>query len=146
MMNLFQAAAAAALFATPVPTHAPLHQLRGPRADQIEYQGDPADSLFKAARKARDASDLRRAANIYQSIGVYLGYSIAHYAEFYDFAHLLVLGRVTSGAGGEIIVDTARKILAKQFPELRIQLHLPDEKEKRHGQAIAAASLPVLAK
>ena len=87
-----------------------------------------------------------RAAKIYQTIGIYLGYSIAHYAEFYDFEHLLVLGRVTSGQGGEIIVDTARKVLADEFPELRIQLHLPDEKEKRHGQAIAAASLPVIAK
>lgn len=87
-----------------------------------------------------------RAAKIYQTIGVYLGYSMAHYAEFYDFEHLLVLGRVTSGSGGEIIVGTARKILGNEFPELRIQLHLPDEKEKRHGQAIAAASLPVIVK
>ena len=74
------------------------------------------------------------------------GYSMAHYAEFYDFEHLLVLGRVTSGSGGEIIVGTAREVLATEFPELRIQLHLPDEKEKRHGQAIAAASLPVVVK
>ena len=87
-----------------------------------------------------------RAWKIYQTIGVYLGYSMAHYAEFYDFEHLLVLGRVTSGSGGEIIVGTARKVLANEFPELRIQLHLPDEKEKRHGQAIAAASLPVIVK
>ena len=90
--------------------------------------------------------DLERAWKIYQTIGVYLGYSTAHYAEFYDFEHLLVLGRVTSGSGGEIIVGTARKVLANEFPELRIQLHLPDEKEKRHGQAIAAASLPVIVK
>ena len=85
-----------------------------------------------------------RAARIYQTIGVYLGYSIAHYAEFYDFRHLLVLGRVMSGRGGEIIVDTAEKVLRSEFPELRIELHLPDEKEKRHGQAVAAASLPLI--
>lgn len=85
-----------------------------------------------------------RAARIYQTIGVYLGYTIAHYAEFYEFQHLLVLGRVTTGQGGTVIVENARSVLAKHFPELRIQLHLPDEKEKRHGQAVAAASLPLI--
>ncbi len=87
-----------------------------------------------------------RAAKIYQTIGIYLGYSIAHYAEFYDLKHLLVLGRVTSGKGGEIILDHARQVLREEFPELAeaIALHTPDEKEKRHGQAMAAASLPVI--
>jgi len=86
----------------------------------------------------------QRAMKIYQSIGVYLGYSVAHYAEFYDFRHLLVLGRVMSGRGGEVIVDTAKKVLGSEFAELEIQLHVPDEKDKRHGQAVAAASLPVI--
>ena len=85
-----------------------------------------------------------RAANIYQTIGVYLGYTVAHYAEFYDFRHLLVLGRVTTGEGGTVIVKQAAAILRNEFPEVSVELHLPDEKEKRHGQAIAAASLPVL--
>jgi predicted NBD/HSP70 family sugar kinase len=85
-----------------------------------------------------------RAAKIYETIGVYLGYAVAHYREFYDFGHLLVLGRVTTGQGGTMIVDHARKVLAAEFPELQVKLHLPDEKEKRHGQAIAAASLPLI--
>jgi len=86
-----------------------------------------------------------RAARIYQTIGVYLGYAVAQYAEFYDFRHLLILGRVTTGAGGDIILSRAREVLEKEFGELssRLALHTPDEKEKRHGQAIAAASLPV---
>jgi predicted NBD/HSP70 family sugar kinase len=89
-----------------------------------------------------------RAANIYQTIGTYLGYAAAHYAEFYQIRHLLILGRVTTGAGGETIVKQARQVLAGEFPELagQVAFHMPDEKEKRHGQAMAAASLPVTTK
>ena len=94
--------------------------------------------------QSRMARGDERAAKIYDTIGIYLGYTIAHYREFYDFSQLLVLGRVTTGHGGQIIVDGARKVLADEFPELRVELHLPDEKEKRHGQAIAAASLPLI--
>jgi hypothetical protein len=59
---------------------------------------------------------------------------------------VLVLGRVTSGPGGDVIVETAREVLAREFPDLpaRVRFHMPDEKDKRHGQAIAAASLPAL--
>ena len=42
-----------------------------------------------------------RAGQIYDSVGSYLGYSIGHYADFYDLKHVLVMGRVTSGPGGE---------------------------------------------
>jgi len=85
-----------------------------------------------------------RAAAIYRTIGVYLGYTLAHYAEFYDFSHLLILGRVTSGAGGNVINQEARKVMKSEFPDLSVTFHIPDEKEKRHGQAMAAASLPVI--
>jgi predicted NBD/HSP70 family sugar kinase len=85
-----------------------------------------------------------RAARIYETIGVYLGYAIAHYSDFYDFRHLLLLGRVTTGEGGNIIVEKAKAVLAAEFPELKIAIHMPDEKEKRHGQAMAAARLPVI--
>lgn len=86
----------------------------------------------------------RRAHDVYQTLGVYLGYALAHFADFYDFRHVLVLGRVTSGAGGDLMLEIARQLLADEFPALaeRIALHIPDEKQKRHGQAIAAASLP----
>lgn len=85
-----------------------------------------------------------RAKGIFQTIGVYLGYGIAHYADFYDFQHLLILGRVTSGEAGNVIVQNAEHVLQREFPELKISFHMPDEKEKRHGQAIAAASLPLI--
>ena len=85
-----------------------------------------------------------RAHSIYESIGVYLGYSVAWFARWYEIDNLLILGRVTSGAGGEIIIDTASEVVRDEFPELadRLRLKTPDEKFKRHGQAIAAASLP----
>ena len=85
-----------------------------------------------------------RARQIYQTIGTYLGYGVAHFSAFYDLQHVLVLGRVTSGPGGDDIVDGARGVLEAEFPELgrQIAFHVPDEHDKRHGQAIAAASLP----
>ena len=96
-----------------------------------------------AVQQAMAAGD-ERAEAIYETIGVYLGYTIAHYAEFYPFRNLLLLGRVTTGAGGGLIVQRAETVLREEFPELAIRIHMPDEKEKRHGQAMAAASLPVV--
>jgi len=85
-----------------------------------------------------------RANRIYETIGVYLGYSIAWFSRWYEIDDLLTLGRVTSGVGGEIIIDAASQVVEKEFPELagRVRMTTPDEKFKRHGQAIAAASLP----
>lgn len=85
-----------------------------------------------------------RAASIYETIGCHFGYAIAHYAEFYEIENLLILGRVTSGEGGQMIIDEAETVLAREFADLRIKLVVPDEKTKRHGQAVAAASLPPL--
>ena len=89
-----------------------------------------------------------RATKIYETVGVYLGYTIPHYAEFYDFQHVLILGRVTTGEGGNIILMKARAVLEAEFPEMatRIQLHVPDETTRRVGQAAAAASLPALSR
>lgn len=85
-----------------------------------------------------------RAAKVYETIGIYLGYALAHYEGFYDFNDVLILGRVTTGKGGDIVVDKAREVLELEFPELaaKMALHVPDEKSRRVGQAVAAASLP----
>lgn len=87
-----------------------------------------------------------RAAAIYRSIGVCFGYAVAHYADFYEIRKLLILGRVTSGEGGEIMIAEARKVLETEFPALakQIEFRTPDEQFKRHGQAVIAASLPAL--
>lgn len=113
----------------------------------IEFASDVTlpDRLIEVQQlmKAGDS----RARKIYESLGVWFGYSVAHYAEFYEIRNLLVLGRVTSGDGGEILIETAGKVLADEFPEIgeQVQFRRPDEKFKRHGQAVAAASLPDLA-
>ena len=85
-----------------------------------------------------------RALQVYEAIGIAFGYAIAHFASFYDIQCLLIMGRVTSGKGGDVIIERARSVLADEFPELRIDLVVPSEKDKRHGQAVAAASLPSL--
>jgi predicted NBD/HSP70 family sugar kinase len=105
----------------------------------------PLPEKLKRVQQLMESDDLR-ARRIYETIGVYLGYTIALYADFYDFTKLLILGRVTTGEGGAIIVKTAEDVLKSEFPGLadRIGIHVPDERDKRHGQAIAAASLPAL--
>jgi predicted NBD/HSP70 family sugar kinase len=89
-----------------------------------------------------------RAAKIYETIGVHLGYALAHYADFYDFLQVLILGRVTTGKGGDIVLEKAKEVLLAEFPEMatKIELRVPDEKSRRVGQAVAAASLPRLKK
>jgi predicted NBD/HSP70 family sugar kinase len=85
-----------------------------------------------------------RARQVYEAIGIALGYALAHFASFYEMSCLLIMGRVTSGQGGTIIIEQAKTVLRDEFPELRIDLVVPSEKDKRHGQAVAAASLPSL--
>jgi predicted NBD/HSP70 family sugar kinase len=105
----------------------------------------PAPEKLKQVQALMAAGDAR-ARKIYQTIGTWLGYAVAHYAEFYDFQHVLILGRVISGPGGDLMAAVAKEVVRVEFPDLaeRILFHVPDEKEKRHGQAIAAASLPKL--
>jgi predicted NBD/HSP70 family sugar kinase len=117
---------------------APLAGLKFPAGMKFAEQLVEVQALMAAS----DA----RARRIYETIGTCFGYAAAHYADFYDIRILLILGRVTSGEGGEIIIRKASEVLRVEFPELaaRIQLRTPDEKDKRHGQAVAAASLPAL--
>lgn len=111
----------------------------------------PNDMPFAAklieVQKLMAAGDAR-AKRVYESIGVFLGYTIAHFADFYEVRNLLVLGRVMTGAGGDIILSIAADVLRDEFPEVAesFRFHVPSEQEKRHGQAVAAASLPRLGK
>lgn len=106
----------------------------------FDFADMPFPEQLIEVQKAMKNGD-ENARKIYQTIGVYFGYAIAHYSDFYEIRNLLVLGRVTSGEGGEIIIEKAREVLAAEFPELDVKLVVPDEKTKRHGQAVAAASL-----
>lgn len=102
--------------------------------------------IVQAAMK--DPQTEPQARLIYETIGVYLGYAIANFTEVYkpyDMKHVLILGRVTSGPGGQVILDKAQTVLEKEFPELaHIKFHTPDERMKRVGQCVAAAALPAL--
>jgi len=104
----------------------------------------PAEKL-KFVQKLLAKGD-SKVVKIFETIGVYLGYAIAHYADFYDLEHILILGRVTSGEGGPIILQKAIQVLQEEFVELfnKISIHLPDESIRRVGQSIAAASLPLV--
>jgi len=110
----------------------------------IEFaEGTPfPEQLIQVQKLMIDGDE--RARKIYETIGTYLGYSVAHYCEFYDIRNMLILGRVTSGDGGEIIIEKAMELLRELFPEIADSLNMrtPSEKDKRLGQAVAAASLP----
>ena len=101
----------------------------------------PAEKLKVIQRLRADDDEL--ACKIYDDMGIYLGYTLAYYAHFYKIKHVLLLGRVTSGKGGEQILNVAKKVLHEEFPEYKnVQILMPDEKSRRVGQSIAAASLP----
>jgi len=143
--------------------HAPVDEWSGDRGTGVHYFSQEAvirlasaagivlDEKQTSAEKLKHVQELMSqgqegARKIFETIGCYMGYSIAYYADFYDVKHVLILGRVTSGEGGDIIREKAEEVLQTEFPELagRIRLHLPDESSRRVGQAIAAASLPAL--
>merc|ERR1711879_29546 len=82
---------------------------------------------------------------LYETVGVYLGYALAQYSEFYAIDHVMILGRVSKGTGGDIMLDMAKKVLSTEFPEYaNIQFHTADDHFKAVGQCIAAAALPTL--
>ena len=85
-----------------------------------------------------------RATAIFETIGAYLAYTVVLYSQFYDLEYLMLLGRVMSGKGGETILQVCCDILADEYPELAAKccVTLPDEKMRRVGQSVAAASLP----
>ena len=87
-------------------------------------------------------ADDPRAAAVYRSIGCYLAHSLAYYYDLYAFETVLLLGRVMSGKGGDILLDTCKAVLAEEYPELPLRLALPDETFRRVGQSAVAASLP----
>jgi len=109
---------------------------------ELDENLSPAEKL-KVVQNLMKQGD-QRAAAIYDTIGAYFGYAIAFYTEFYDIKHVLIMGRVTSGEGGVILLERAQEVLDKEFPELakQITLHIPDENSRRVGQSVAAASLP----
>lgn len=112
----------------------------------IQPPGELTDAEKLLFVQEKLAAGHEGAAKIWQSMGVYLGYALAHYANFYEIKHALILGRCTSGLGGKLILDGARRVHEVEFPELakKISVQLPDEHSRRVGQSIAAASLSAI--
>jgi predicted NBD/HSP70 family sugar kinase len=119
-------------------------RLAGPAGIELPEAVTDAEKLRSVQEKL--ASGHEGAMKIWQSMAVYLGYALAHYADFYDLKHVLLLGRCTSGEGGDLLLQGAGEVLKQEFPQLaeELNIQLPDEKTRRVGQSVAAASLPAL--
>ncbi len=116
-----------------------------PRAGiELEEGLSPAEKL-KVVQGLANGGD-ERACAVYRSIGCYLAHTLSYYNALYGCEDLLLLGRVMSGRGGDILLETCRRVLKDEYPALaeRMQIHLPDEKFRRVGQSAVAASLPAL--
>ena len=111
---------------------------------ELDESLSPADKL-KAVQGHMAEGD-ERAAAIYRSIGVYLAHSLVYYNALYGCKNVLLLGRVMSGKGGELLLESCRRVLADEYPEAAkfINIALPDEKFRRVGQSAVAASLPAV--
>ncbi len=98
---------------------------------------------LKFVQKLMEADDPRAQA-IFETIGAYLAYTTVLYSQFYNIEYMMLLGRVMSGKGGDTILRVCNEILADEYPELykKCSVTLPDEKMRRVGQSVAAASLP----
>ncbi len=114
-----------------------------PRAGiELDETLSPAEKLKVVQSLMEEGSE--QAEKVYRSIGTYLGHTLAYYYELYRCKHVLLLGRVMSGKGGDLILAEAKRVLADEYPECAEKLlpALPDEKARRVGQSVAAASLP----
>jgi len=111
---------------------------------ELDENASPAEKLKVVQNLMKEGDE--RAKKIYETIGVYFGYAVAYYAVFYDIKHVLVMGRVSSGEGGNILLANAQRVIKEEFPELdsKLVIELPDESSRRVGQSIAAASLPAI--
>merc|ERR1711959_53523 len=105
-----------------------------------------AQALKKIQAAMADPAKEPQTRLLYETVGVYLGYGLAQYCEFYKIDHVMILGRVSKGAGGDLMLATAKKVLETEFPEIPpITFHTADDHFKAVGQCIAAAALPTVA-
>ena len=112
-----------------------------PRAGIALDESEPPAKRLKVVQALMEQND-PRAIQVYESIGVYLGHTMGLYSQFYDIHHVQMMGRVMSGRGGDIILETAARVMDEEYPELKFRPEAPDEMTRRVGQSAAAASLP----
>jgi len=118
-----------------------------PHPDMCTIKHENHAKVLKLIQKAmEDPAKEPKVKELYVTMGVYLGYALAQYSEFYQIDHVMILGRVSRGAGGDMMLDTAKQVLESEFPEYKIEFHTADDHFKGVGQCIAAAALPTLNK
>merc|ERR1712025_927905 len=117
-----------------------------PHPDMCTIKHEDHAQCLKLIQKAMaDPEQEPSVRKLYETVGVYLGYGLAQYSEFYNIDHVMILGRVSKGSGGDLMLATAKKVLESEFPEYgHIQFHTADDHFKAVGQCIAAAALPTL--
>jgi len=101
----------------------------------------PGEKLKQVQTMFKDNINAEVVRDVFRSIGCYLGHTLPYYWDLYGFEHVLLLGRVMSGEGGDIILSVAKKVLAEEYANYNFSIHTPDEKTRRVGQSVAAASL-----
>lgn len=117
-----------------------------PHADMCTIKHEDHAQCLKLIQKAMaDPAQEPTVRQLYETVGVYLGYGLAQYCEFYKIDHVMILGRVSKGDGGDLMLETAKKVLETEFPEYaNMTFHTADDHFKAVGQCIAAAALPTL--
>jgi predicted NBD/HSP70 family sugar kinase len=117
-----------------------------PHPDMCTIKHEDHAQCLKLIQKAMtDPAQEPQVRKLYETVGVYLGYGLAQYSEFYNIDHVMILGRVSKGSGGDLMLDVAKKVLCTEFPEYaHIQFHTADDHFKAVGQCIAAAALPTV--
>jgi predicted NBD/HSP70 family sugar kinase len=121
--------------------------LKFPHKDMCTIRHENHAQCLKLIQEAmKDPEQTEKVKEIYETVGVYLGYALGQYCEFYKIDHVMILGRVSKGAGGDLMLDTAKKVLEEEFPDYKITFHTADDHFKAVGQCIAAAALPPLKK
>merc|ERR1712232_1220156 len=113
-----------------------------PHPDMCTIKHEDHAQCLKLIQK----TPIAQSESLYRTCGVYLGYGLAQYAEeHYKIDHVMILGRVSKGPGGDIMLDAAREVLRTEFPHLDpITFHTADDHFKAVGQCIAAAALPTI--
>ena len=133
-------------------------QIETPVMEHIEnltskQGGDNEKLIFKVMKRGAELARAmekgdEKAVKVYLEIGRFLAHAIPWYNEFYDYENMMILGRVTSGLGGSIILESAKRFLKDVYPEWaeKIDVFMPDEQARRLGQSVAAAQIPVIKK